>query len=183
MKPPSRDKSQEKRPFKLPVLPDMPNEMPDWQQDISRPAARVRSRRSHGKAIWQINGLQFLLLGAAIVVLGLGAGIGIKLATSKVVTSTTQPPLAPGLSDPNQTTATPSASEADRITLAEFNQIQKGMTIRQVEEIIGAPGKLIAQSKIGSVNGEVYSWKNPHGSNAIIEFKNDRVVAKAQAGL
>jgi hypothetical protein len=31
--------------------------------------------------------------------------------------------------------------------------------------------------------GKVYSWKNPQGSNAIIEFKDGQVVAKAQAGL
>ncbi|MBD2188552.1 hypothetical protein [Pseudanabaena mucicola] len=69
------------------------------------------------------------------------------------------------------------------ITLDKFNRIQKGMSIAQVEKIFGVSGKVIAENSSGESIGRVYSWQNPEGSNAIIEFKDGQVVAKAQAGL
>ena len=69
------------------------------------------------------------------------------------------------------------------VTLEKFNRIQKGMTIDQVDKVFGAPGKVIAENNSSDSIGKVYSWKNPQGSNAIIEFKDGQVVAKAQAGL
>ncbi|MCL1494920.1 MAG: hypothetical protein M1G31_29875 [Pseudanabaena sp. Salubria-1] len=69
------------------------------------------------------------------------------------------------------------------ITLEKFNRIQKGMTIEQVEKVFGTSGKVIAENNSNNSIGQVYSWKNPEGSNAIIEFKDGQVVAKAQAGL
>jgi hypothetical protein len=69
------------------------------------------------------------------------------------------------------------------VTLEKFNRIQKGMSVEQVVKIFGASGKVIAENNSGNSIGQVYSWKNPEGSNAIIEFKDSQVVAKAQAGL
>ena len=57
------------------------------------------------------------------------------------------------------------------------------MTIEQVEKILGLSGKIIAETNSVDTVGQVYSWKNSDGSNAIIEFKDGQVVAKAQAGL
>lgn len=69
------------------------------------------------------------------------------------------------------------------ITLEKFNRVQKGMTLEQVEKVFGQAGKVIAENSSGDSLGKVYSWKNPQGSNAIIEFKDGLVIAKAQAGL
>jgi hypothetical protein len=80
--------------------------------------------------------------------------------------------------------ASPNEQEQEKvITLEKFNRIQKGMTIEQVEKVFGASGKVIAENNSSNSVGQVYSWKNPQGSNAIIEFKDGQVVAKAQAGL
>lgn len=130
--------------------------------------------------------IQLLLVGVAIALLGLGMGICIKLLTAQPSdTSTSSTNSQSSTSNPETSPNKPSddQSSEDNISLAEFQQIQKGMTLAQVQQIIGAPGKLIADSKVGSVTGKVYSWKNSMGSNAIVEFKNDVVVAKAQAGL
>jgi len=82
------------------------------------------------------------------------------------------------------TSSSPMPSSANQtITLEKFNLIQKGMTIEQVEKIFGISGKIIAETNSLDTVGRVYSWKNPEGSNAIIEFKDGQVVAKAQAGL
>ncbi len=76
-----------------------------------------------------------------------------------------------------------SQEEENPITLDKFNRVQKGMTVEQVEKIFGVSGKVIAENTANNSVGKVYSWKNLQGSNAIIEFKDGQVVAKAQAGL
>lgn len=79
--------------------------------------------------------------------------------------------------------SSPLSLSSQTVTLEKFNLIQKGMTIEQVERIFGISGKIIAETNSLDTVGRVYSWKNPEGSNAIIEFKDGQVVAKAQAGL
>ena len=79
--------------------------------------------------------------------------------------------------------STPNQQEPEVVTLEKFNRIQKGMTIEQVEKVFGKSGQVIAENNSNNSIGQVYSWKNPQGSNAIIEFKDGQVVAKAQAGL
>ncbi len=120
-----------------------------------------------------------LALTSLVVALGLSLGASVRLATSL------------GLATPPAATSSP-ANTADgangrestpQITLAEFERIEPGMTLAQVNEIVGVPGKLIADGQAGGVRGQVYSWKNPQGSNAIVEFKDGKVAAKAQAGL
>jgi hypothetical protein len=89
------------------------------------------------------------------------------------------------LSSPDATSASPIATQEDLdvITLEKFNRVQKGMTLEQVEKVLGKSGKVIAENSSSDSIGKVYSWKNPQGSNAIIEFKDGLVIAKAQAGL
>jgi hypothetical protein len=96
-------------------------------------------------------------------------------------TVTTQPtPKA----NPSSDAIAPNPNEQEQIiNLEKFNRIQKGMTIEQVEKVFGISGKVIAENNSSNSIGQVYSWKNPQGSNAIIEFKDGQVVAKAQAGL
>ena len=73
------------------------------------------------------------------------------------------------------------------ITLAEYNQIEEGMTYEEVCEIIGADGERDAESSFGGYSAEVYTWKGTlhfiTGANAVITFSNGRVSAMAQAGL
>ncbi|MBD2177379.1 hypothetical protein H6F42_10695 [Pseudanabaena sp. FACHB-1998] len=89
------------------------------------------------------------------------------------------------LNSPDSPSASPSTTQEnlDVITLEKFNRVQKGMTLDQVENVFGTSGKVIAENSSGDSLGKVYSWKNPQGSNAIIEFKDGLVIAKAQAGL
>lgn len=93
----------------------------------------------------------------------------------------------PSASELNPSSISPSSStlqeEEKSITLEKFNRVQKGMTVEQVEKIFGVSGKVIAENTTNDSVGRVYSWKNPQGSNAIVEFKDGQVVAKAQAGL
>ena len=110
--------------------------------------------------------------------------------TTKSTPSQTQASVATTQAPPkvNPSSVEPIANSNDLeqeqvITLEKFNRIRKGMTIEQVEKVFGASGKVIAENNSSNSIGQVYSWKNPQGSNAIIEFKDGQVVAKAQAGL
>jgi len=76
------------------------------------------------------------------------------------------------------------------VTFAEYNQIENGMSYRQVVGIIGAEGEEMSRNKIEGVPGVVettetvmYQWKNNNGSNMNAMFQNDKLMQKAQFGL
>jgi hypothetical protein len=69
------------------------------------------------------------------------------------------------------------------ISLAQYNLVKPGMPLADVENIIGSTGRLIYENRGGSISTQIYSWKNPQGSNAIIEFRDGVVATKNQAGL
>lgn len=137
----------------------------------------------------QATQLQLLTIGLLVLIVGLLMGVFARLLTIKTEHSsgerslpvTNNPDRFP--SDNSPTTSNNLGTAPEKINRDRFNKIQKGMTLKQVEEIVGSPGKLIADSSTSDETGQVYSWKNPQGSNAIIEFKNGKVAAKAQAGL
>ncbi|WP_425057596.1 hypothetical protein SCACP_21120 [Sporomusa carbonis] len=77
-----------------------------------------------------------------------------------------------------------------KITMDKFNKVQTGMSYKQVAEIMGDPGELGASTSMPGVPGvmegiesKIYMWKNPDGSNMNVQFQNDKVIGKAQAGL
>ncbi len=80
--------------------------------------------------------------------------------------------------------AAASAAEAHRIdsstvTMGEYKQVKRGMTLKQVRAIVGFAGKESARSG-GFV---IYDWANYDGSNVSVTFYGGRVRSKAQAGL
>jgi len=122
----------------------------------------------------------------------LKASTPIAIATSpsgSSVNSSVKPSPYNGLETPTPNISelpigsSPLPSSTQTVTLEKFNLIQKGLNIEQVEKILGISGKIIAETNNIDTVGRVYSWKNSDGSNAIIEFKDGQVVAKAQAGL
>jgi hypothetical protein len=76
---------------------------------------------------------------------------------------------------------------AGKINKDNYNKISNGMTVSQVESILGK-GESQASSNVdlgeygGNVSSEVITWQ--HGMNVIsITFSNGTVMAKAQSGL
>ncbi|NJM28181.1 MAG: hypothetical protein HC856_08010 [Pseudanabaena sp. RU_4_16] len=207
MEPPQNQLNQEPVPVKAPAAKAaIPNGSSAQKLGAVKPAidaaaskaiaptkpaiAEVRQPPSPKKSQFaQINPLQLLTVGLLVVILGLLLGLFVKLLTLKnEPTSAEQKVIVPATntdrsleSDPNLASNYPATPE--KINRDRFNQIKKGMTLKQVEGVIGNPGKLIADSSTPNGTGQVYSWKNPQGSNAIVEFKNGKVAAKAQAGL
>lgn len=67
--------------------------------------------------------------------------------------------------------------------LGQFNRIQTGMSVNDVESIMGSPGEPMVDSSVAGYTGQMYKWQNADGSNMIVQFQNSAVVTKAQFGL
>lgn len=68
------------------------------------------------------------------------------------------------------------------ITLEKYNKIENGMSLQQVEAILGN-GALTSQSKIMDIESSIYSWANKDGSNCNVTLQGDSVQMKAQLSL
>ncbi|MBS4869348.1 MAG: DUF3862 domain-containing protein [Eubacterium sp.] len=76
-------------------------------------------------------------------------------------------------------------NDSEYITLAEFNQIEAGMTYDEVCNIIGSKGTESATSSVAGYNTSIVTWygNGLAGSNANVTFQNGKVLGKAQVGL
>ncbi len=80
------------------------------------------------------------------------------------------------------TPTTPQPATPGSLTLRSFDAVQIGMTLAQVQSLLGT-GTLSEQSGSGDSQTAIYSWTEGNsGANAYIEFQNGKVVNKAQAG-
>lgn len=82
------------------------------------------------------------------------------------------------------TVSTTTTLPAALITKAEFDQIQTGMTLDQVNAIVGAPGTLDFESGSGTdYSFASYSWDGAGGTSASVSFQQGLVSSKNQYGL
>lgn len=105
------------------------------------------------------------------------------LEIPKVVAETSQDPKNTLKKPTVFATRSNTPANKTEITLAQYNRITIGMTVSEVEKIIGIQGRLLYDNRTGEITAQLYSWKNPEGSNAIVEFRDDKVESKNQAGL
>ncbi|HIK42144.1 hypothetical protein [Thermoleptolyngbya sp. M55_K2018_002] len=75
----------------------------------------------------------------------------------------------------------PSVSPA-AVTKAEFDQVQPGMTLAEVEAILGK-GEEISRSAIAGTETVMYQWTNADFSNANAMFQDGKLISKSQAQL
>lgn len=122
------------------------------------------------------------LVWASVPLFGLlGALLRLGLQPAEVPVS---PPLAQP-ENPAPVSPAPPASPAPvgTLNLANFERVQEGMDLAAVQALLGPNGQAIAETEVAGSKAQVFSWKNPDGSNAIVEFRDGKVTAKAQAGL
>ncbi|MEM9378395.1 MAG: hypothetical protein AAGB93_00500 [Planctomycetota bacterium] len=123
-----------------------------------------------------IGGLVMLGAGGCLAMLGFGA-----VAASEAMDDMT---------NEDGTFSMPTLGKEPVITLEEFEQLADGISYARACEIIGARGSSQSRSTMPGVEGiaqamtiEQFSWMNPGGSNASIQFQNDRLTMKSQFGL
>lgn len=78
----------------------------------------------------------------------------------------------------------PAAASACEATMEEYLKIRDGMTVAQVEQIIGCPGEELSSSSMAGFYTVMYMWEgNTMMGNMNAMFQNDALVSKAQMGL
>lgn len=68
-------------------------------------------------------------------------------------------------------------------TAIAYDALKYGMTLDQVEQILGFRGNEKAASYIAGYETKMVMWQNPDGGNVTVEFQNGRLLMKAQYGL
>jgi hypothetical protein len=127
-------------------------------------------------------------LGGCFSVIGFCAVVVIVIVIIAAMNNqpATNPVIAPdGTQDTEEQTAsdeTPDSS-TDLVTMAEFNEIETGMTWEEVVAIAGQPTEELSRNKIADIETVMYQWTNPFGPNMNVMFQNGKVVQKAQFGL
>jgi hypothetical protein len=86
-----------------------------------------------------------------------------------------------GDTDPNP--ARVGGDSSPRVTKAKYDSVAKGMSYREVRDVIGFAGEEMSRSTVGGIETVMYSWANPDGSNMNATFQDDRMEMKAQFGL
>ena len=91
---------------------------------------------------------------------------------------------APTLPESTATLAPTPTPNSSKCSLEEYNQIEIGMSYDEVIDIIGSEGGEMSTATIAGNTATVYQWDGDKKcSNVVIEFMNDAVISKAQAGL
>jgi hypothetical protein len=102
------------------------------------------------------------------IILGLLVGIGMVMDTSTSGTSY----------------GTSSISTQSGVTLAQYEQLQSGMSEQQVYNILG-PGTELSRSDLAGYTTVMYQWEGSGslGANMNAMFQNGELIQKAQFGL
>lgn len=70
------------------------------------------------------------------------------------------------------------------ISLEQYKKIKEGMTISEVQAIVGSPGEVAGAGSINNTQWVRYLWKNkPLVTYASINFLNGQVAQREQQGL
>jgi hypothetical protein len=80
-------------------------------------------------------------------------------------------------------TEAPAPEPKEEITQADYEAIENGMNLEQVEELLGE-GEVISQVETESLpTYTTVQWLNPDGSNITLTLEDGLVTSKAQFGL
>ena len=70
-----------------------------------------------------------------------------------------------------------------KVTYAEYQQIENGMSYQEVVNIIDEEGEELSNTTLGDLTILMYQWINSDFSNMTATFENDKLTSKAQFGL
>lgn len=87
--------------------------------------------------------------------------------------------------DPTPPTPSPGrASRTAAVTLAEYDAVKVGMSLAEVERVIGARGVEQSRNEIAGVETVLVEWRNGDGLSAMNAiFQGGELVQKSQVGL
>jgi hypothetical protein len=140
--------------------------------------------------------------GFALLINGVRSGLEVRVSGQDIVYTFTKPkppvqPADPSHSDapaPGATAADATASQEAEVpqtplavdltfTSSMYTQIRKGMTYRQVADVLGADGEQLSSSYFDGAANQVYVWANTDDSHICVVFRDGTVLVKTQSGL
>ncbi len=71
------------------------------------------------------------------------------------------------------------------VSAEAFNRVQAGMSLEEVQQILGAPGAVISRTDMAGFTALMVQWNGSGnlGANMNAMFQNGRLISKAQFGL
>lgn len=88
----------------------------------------------------------------------------------------------PTITTPEPAPETTESTDDKRVTLADYEALEMGMTLADVEEILGT-GTEVSRSEVAGIESRIVQWVNPGGANITIALTNDEVTSINQFGL
>src|SRR5215203_254374 len=85
-----------------------------------------------------------------LVVLGCNCQKLQELSNESKASPSSTPYVANTSSNPTDTSSSPTTSSSSGLTLAKFNQIKDGMSVREVNNLLGKDGVESSSSRVGS---------------------------------
>ena len=119
-----------------------------------------------------------------LVVLGCNCQKLQELANEGKTSPSSTPYVANTSSSPTSTTSSsPSTSSSSGLTLAKYNQIKDGMSLKEVNDLLGKEGQESSSTKVGSSRIATYKWQGNDYEYIFCNFTNDKLTFKSQANL
>ncbi|HEY8560537.1 MAG TPA: hypothetical protein VIL74_09190 [Pyrinomonadaceae bacterium] len=119
-----------------------------------------------------------------LVVLGCNCQRLKELADEGKTTERPTPVAANTSSSPSGTvSSSPATSAAGGLTLAKFNEIKDGMSVRDVNNLLGKQGELSSSTRGGNSKIETYKWQGNGFEYIFCNFTDDKLTFKTQANL
>lgn len=126
------------------------------------------------------NALNIVLIVLVLVVAACNCGKLQELSNKDSSTPTTTS--SPSTSD-SPTTSTKTTSGKADLTLDKYNKIKTGMTLKEVQDIIGASGEEMSSSEYGKYKTVSMKWEGDNYKYIYGVFQNDKLLSKTQANL
>ena len=119
----------------------------------------------------------------AVIITAIGISNNTKNNTDKDINTTVTE--NSGTDTPKKKTDTQKRKNSPKISKAEFEALETGITYEEAVSIIGGEGELISQADAGGYDTKIYTWDGEGhiGSNANATFQNNALISKAQLGL
>jgi len=159
-----------------PRLPQKPRKQSSSANQDLQKSARIAFGGCLGISSF-IVAIPLVLVGGCIVLAAIGSQLPDPPSRS-----------APQRNSPQRSYAPVTAPERiaePKITLAEFNALQTGMTYQQAVAILGEQGTVMSENTIAGSHTVMYSWENDGflAGNMNAMFQNGELISKSQLGL
>lgn len=176
--PPPPQVAQTQPAFAVAPTPPPPGRVGPSRQEARADAASAKARAKAMRPWYRKK--RFIIPGILVVIIAISAIASAGGDKKNNVTSSSS-------QTTHASTQGTEPANTNKISADEFAAIQSGMTLAQVEEIIGGPGELLSDVNVAGQHDQVYMWDGSNasglGANANVTFANDKVVSKAQFGL